>query len=112
MRHVVIADFLFTTPTAIIQMISGLRLTYLAGFHFTDRWILWGIILYSFAGACWLPVVWMQIKMRDIADIAFKQQKLLPEYYWKMSFYWNLLGCLAFPAIVIVFWLMVMKPTL
>ena len=109
-RHVVLADWLFTTPSVIIQLATGLWLVHLGGYSLTDSWIMWGIILYFFAGACWLPVVWMQIKMRDMARAALDSGSRLPERYWRMDRWWIILGVLAFLAIVVVFYLMVMKP--
>ena len=109
-RHVVLADWLFTTPSVIIQLVTGLWLVHLGGYSLTDSWIMWGIILYFFAGACWLPVVWMQIRMRDMARVALDSGSGLPERYWRMDRWWIILGALAFLAIVVVFYLMVMKP--
>jgi uncharacterized membrane protein len=109
-RHVVIADWLFTTPAVIIQLVSGLWLLHLTGYSLSDSWVVWGLVLYFFAGACWLPVVWMQIKMRDMAKLALESGNDLPERYWKMDRRWVVLGSLAFPAIVVVFYLMVAKP--
>ena len=108
--HVVIADWLFTTPAVIVQLVTGLWLLHLSGYALSDRWVLWGIVLYFFAGACWLPVVWMQIKMRDMAQVALATGKPLPDAYWAMDKWWIAAGALAFPAIVIVFYLMVAKP--
>ncbi|PIR38115.1 MAG: hypothetical protein COV35_07700 [Alphaproteobacteria bacterium CG11_big_fil_rev_8_21_14_0_20_39_49] len=109
-RHVVIADWVFTTPAIIIQIITGIGLVKVVGYSFTDTWIIWGLALYLFAGVCWLPVVWMQIKMRDMAKESLESGRPLPEHYWKMDRWWIILGSLAFPAIVVVFWLMVAKP--
>jgi uncharacterized membrane protein len=110
-RHVVIADWLFTTPSVIIQLLSGLWLMHNGGFAMEDTWIKWGISLYLFAGACWLPVVWMQIKMRDMAKEALIAGTDLPQRYWQMDRWWIILGTLAFPAIIAVFYLMVFKPS-
>lgn len=109
-RHVVIADWIFTTPAVIVQLLSGAALVHLVGYDWNDAWITWGLGLYLFAGLCWLPVVWMQIKMRDMAKIAHETGALLPERYWRFDRWWIILGSLAFPAIVLVFWLMVSKP--
>lgn len=109
-RHVVIADWLFTTPAVIVQLLSGLYMVHMAGYSLMDMWILWGLLLYVFAGACWVPVVWMQIKMRDMARIAVDTGTSLPERYWRLDRWWITLGSLAFPAVVVVFWLMVSKP--
>ncbi len=109
-KNVVIADFIFTTPAIIIQLITGVWLANILGHSFSDAWLFWGLVLYFFAGLCWLPVVWMQIKMRDMAKDALDNNKDLPEKYWKMDMWWIILGSLAFPAIVVIFYLMVVKP--
>ena len=108
-RHVVIADWIFTTPSVIIQLITGIALVDVAGYALFDGWVLWALVLYFFAGACWLPVVWIQIKMRDMAKEALDNGTELPARYWKMDRWWIILGSLAFPAIVGVFRLMVYK---
>ena len=109
-RHVVIADWLFTTPAVILQLLTGMVLVQMGGFSYSDAWVRWGLILYGFAGICWLPVVWMQIKMRDMAKVALETGGELPLRYWAMDRWWIILGTLAFPAIIFVFWLMVNKP--
>lgn len=108
-RHVVIADWLFTTPAVVIQLVTGLLLMRVTGYSFSAGWIMWGILLYFFVGACWIPVVWMQIKMRNMAKIAFESGGALPEGYWRLDIYWIILGLLAFPAMVVIFYLMVAK---
>lgn len=109
-RNVVIADFIFTTPAVIIQLLTGIGLVHAVGYSFSDKWVMWGLVLYLFAGACWIPVVWMQIKMRDMAKSALDNKTDLPLRYWQMDKWWVILGSLAFPAIMVVFWLMVAKP--
>jgi uncharacterized membrane protein len=109
-RFVVLADYLFTTPTIIIQPLTGFYLIHLAGFPITSRWIIWTIVLYLVAGACWLPVVWLQIKMRGFAQEAATAGAELPPIYWRYLRYWVLLGIPAFLALVVVFYLMVAKP--
>ncbi|MFK7903012.1 MAG: DUF2269 family protein [Nitratireductor sp.] len=111
-RHVVIADWIFTTPSVIIQFLTGIALAKVMGYELFEGWVFWALVLYFFAGLCWLPVVYMQIKMRDMAKKALKNKTELPALYWKMDFWWILLGAFAFPAIIIVFWLMVYKPEL
>ncbi len=109
-RHVVIADWLFTTPSILIQLASGIALAHVTGYPLGEGWVFWGLALYLFAGACWLPVVWMQVRMRDMAKQALEQGTALPARYWKLDRWWVLLGALAFPAMVAVFYLMVYKP--
>jgi uncharacterized membrane protein len=109
-RQVVIADWAFTTPTIILQPLTGLYLVHLAGFPLTSAWILWSIGLYLLAGAAWLPVVWMQIRMRDLAATAAEAGIPLPPLYWRYLRLWVALGIVAFMALVVVFYLMVVKP--
>jgi uncharacterized membrane protein len=108
-RQVVIADWLFTTPTAIIQPLSGFYLVHLAGFSWRSPWILWSIILYIVAGACWLPVVSIQIRMARIAKTAALEQSALPTRYWRLHRLWTALGVPAFIAFIGIFYLMVSK---
>jgi uncharacterized membrane protein len=109
-KHVVIADWIFTTPTIILQPVTGFYLMHLAGFPFTSGWILWSVALYLLAGAAWLPVVWMQIRMRDLAATAAQASIPLPPIYWRYLRAWVALGVVAFLALVVVFYLMVAKP--
>lgn len=109
-RHVVIADWLFTTPAIITQFVTGSALVYLNGYSFGESWIIWALVLYFFAGACWLPVVWIQLKMRDLAAKSLAEHSALPDLYWRYDKWWIGLGGLAFPAVVAIFWLMVFKP--
>jgi uncharacterized membrane protein len=108
---VVWADAVFTTSTIIIQPLSGAYLAHLAGIPLTTPWILWSIVLYLLAGACWLPVVWMQWRMREMARQAVRESTALPDSYWRYLRIWVLLGIPAFVALVVVFYLMVAKPS-
>lgn len=110
-RYVVIADWMFTTPTIIIQPLTGFYLIHIAGFPLTSPWIYWSILLYLLAGAAWLPVVWMQIKMRDMASEAVRTNTELPARYWQFLKLWVALGVVAFVALIVVFYLMVVKPS-
>jgi len=110
-RYVVLADWLFTTTTIVFQPLSGLYLVHIMDIPLTSRWIIWTFILYLLAGAAWLPVVWMQIQMRDMAEQAVATRTELPERYWRFLRWWVALGVVAFVALIIVFYLMVAKPT-
>lgn len=109
-RQVVLADWLFTTTTIVFQPLSGLYLAHLAGYPLTTPWILWSFALYVVAGACWLPVVWIQIRMRALAQAAVQDDTPLPPRYFAMLRVWTALGVPAFLALVAVFYLMVAKP--
>jgi len=105
-RMVVVADFLFTTPTIIIQLISGLYLLNSLELAWTSPWSLSVLALYIFVGACWLPVVGLQIWLRNRAQ---QLEKPDAQYRYRMKI-WTLLGMMAFPAVVLLYALMVYKP--
>lgn len=109
-RQVVVADWVFTTPTVIIQPISGLLLANMLNIPWTTPWLLTSLALYALAGACWLPVVVLQIKMRDMADLAVQSQTDLPAQYFKMARMWFWLGVPAFLSMIAVVYLMINKP--
>ena len=110
-RQVVWADWIFTTTTIVFQPLSGLYLLHLLQLPLSTPWILWTFVLYALAGACWLPVVWLQIRMRRMAEAAVAAGTPLPPQYFRYLRIWTALGVPAFVALVIVFWLMVAKPT-
>ncbi len=109
-RLVVIADWVFTTTTIILQPLTGFYLMHLIGYPLSAKWIAWSVVLYLVALAAWLPVVWMQIKMRDLAQQAAGLRTPLPPKYWFYLKWWVALGFVAFFAFVTVFYLMVAKP--
>jgi uncharacterized membrane protein len=108
-RHVVLADWIFTTPTVIFQPISGAAMAIMMGLPLTTPWIFTSLSLYVLAGICWLPVVWLQIRMQKIAADAVATESALPALYWKMARWWFWLGVPAFTAMVLVVALMVGK---
>jgi uncharacterized membrane protein len=109
---VVRADWWFTTPTVIIQPITGIWMAHLAGWPLDTPWILVSLGLYALAGVCWLPVVWLQIRMARMSRLAADTQTPLPARYWHHARVWETLGYPAFIAMVGVFALMVLKPAL
>ena len=108
-QHVVFADWLFTTPTVIFQPISGLWMAYLLSLPLTTPWLATSLALYVLAGICWVPVVWLQIRMRELSDIALTNKETLPEQYWRYARIWFWLGIPAFVSMVLVVFLMVFK---
>jgi uncharacterized membrane protein len=108
-RHVVLADWIFTTPTVIFQPLSGLWMVHMLGLPLATPWIATSLFLYVLAGICWLPVVWLQIRMKKIAAGAASRNTALPEMYWRMARWWFWLGVPAFTSMVLVVALMVFK---
>lgn len=111
-RLVVRADYWFTAPTVIIQPISGVAMVSMASYSFTESWLVVTYVLFVLAGVCWLPVVWLQIKMAAMAESAASRNSELPPDYWRYARIWERLGMVAFPAMLIVFGMMVFKPNL
>jgi uncharacterized membrane protein len=109
-RIVVIADFIFTATAVIVQPITGVLLALQGGYPFSEGWIIWSIVLYIFVGALWLPVVWMQMRLRDLASEAVASGKPLPDEYHRIFWHWCAFGVPAFAAIAVILWLMVAKP--
>ena len=110
-RLVVLADWLFTGPSVIVQLATGLWMASLAGITLTEFWLLGGLALYFFAGACWLPVVYLQLRMRSVSTLAASNNVPLERNYHRMMRIWIGLGYPAFLAMVLIFFLMVFKPT-
>jgi uncharacterized membrane protein len=110
MSIVVIADTIFTATAAIVQPITGVWLAALVGWPLTQGWILVSIGLYIFIGIFWLPVVWIQIKMRNLAHNALLSGVDLPSSYHRLFKIWFACGIPAFLAILIIFWLMLAQP--
>lgn len=109
-RHVVLADWIFTTPTVIFQPLSGLCMVKLLDLPLTTPWVAASLSLFAIAGACWLPVVWLQIRMQKISAQSLAGASPLPADYWRMATLWFWLGVPAFLAMVLVVALMVFKP--
>lgn len=110
-RLVVKADYWFTAPTVILQPLSGIAMICLAGYSWSQPWLLWTYALYALAGICWLAVVWLQIRMARLALSAASRAGSLPDQYWRYARYWERLGYPAFIAMVIIYALMVFKPS-
>jgi uncharacterized membrane protein len=111
-RIVVIADFLFTATAVVVQPITGVLLAWVVGYSLLEGWILLSIALYLLTGAFWLPVVWMQMRMRDLAAEAVREAKPLPAQCHRLFRLWFAFGFPAFGAVVAIFWLMIAKPQL
>ena len=111
-RIVVLADFVFTATAVILQPVTGVWLAYEVGYPLTEGWLVLSITLYILTGAFWLPVVWMQMQMRDLAVQAAKTQSALPARYNRLFWTWFAFGFPAFGAVIAILWLMIAKPAL
>lgn len=109
-RNVVIADTCFTAPAVIIQFASGIWLQQRLGVPLTAFWLKTALLLFFVTGACWLPVVWLQIQARNLAITAAASGSPLPQSYRCAMQWWFWLGWPAFASVIGIFWLMVFKP--
>lgn len=111
-RMVVIADFVFTATAVVAQPVTGVLLAREAGHGLSESWIVLSVALYLVTGAFWLPVVRMQIRMRDLAVAAAERGAPLPEAYHRLFRLWFAFGFPAFAAVLAIYWLMIARPQL
>lgn len=109
-RSVVIADACFTAPAVVIQLLTGLWLAHRLGLAFSTFWLKAALMLFVLVGACWLPVVWLQMRARDLALASVASDTLLSRDYYRVMRWWFWLGWPAFFGVLAIFWLMVSKP--
>jgi uncharacterized membrane protein len=107
---VVVADLLFTTTAVLLQPMTGYVLMTLSATAFAERWLAASLGLYVVAGLFWIPVVFMQIEMRDLARAAAAQNALLPPRYHALFRRWFLFGIPGFGSVMMILWLMIAKP--
>lgn len=107
---VVLADMIFTATAAVLQPITGYFLAREGGWPLTEGWVFVSLCLYVLVGAFWLPVVWIQIKMRRLAEEASSKGDALPDTYHRLFRVWFAFGFPAFGAVLAIIWLMLTKP--
>jgi len=107
---VVLADTLFTATAVIVQPITGTLLAWGLGWSLTEGWIALSLALYVVTGIFWLPVVWIQIRLRDLAREAEVNGTDLPAAYHRLWRIWFACGFPAFAAVMTIVWLMLARP--
>ena len=108
-RLTVLADFLFTTPAVIAQFLTGWALLQQLALPWSTPWVSTALLLYVFVGACWLPVVFIQMRLARLAAVALAQAQPLPAEFHRQMRIWFVLGWPAFLSVLAIFWLMVRK---
>jgi len=111
-KEVVFADAVFTAVAVVLQPVTGIALLWIGGLPWTQSWILASLALYVTVGCCWLPVVWLQIRMRNMAVAAASKGSALPEAYRRCYRWWVALGWPAFIGVLVIFYLMIARPAL
>lgn len=109
-RHVVLADWVFTVPAVIVQPVTGLAMVFVSGASLSTAWLAYSVGLYLVVGLCWLPVVWIQIRVARRANAALQEGGVLNDSYRRVMRWWYALGWPAFIMVMFIFYLMVFKP--
>jgi uncharacterized membrane protein len=109
---VVLADMLFTATAVVAQPVTGYLLMRETGLSIGESWIMLSLVLYAVAGIFWLPVVWIQARMRDLALAATATGGALPKSYFRLYRTWFLFGFPGFGSVMAIIWLMIAKPAL
>ena len=107
---VVIADMVFTLSAVVLQPVSGTLLMILSGTSFAAPWLVASLTLYVLAAVFWIPVIFMQIEMRDLARASVAQGQKLPPRYFALFHRWFLFGIPGFGSVMLILWLMIAKP--
>jgi uncharacterized membrane protein len=111
-KIVVLADFLFTATAVVAQPVTGALLAHTLGWSLGEGWIVLSLILYAITGVFWLPVVWIQIQLRDMAIRAAKHAQPLPARFERLYRIWYWCGFPAFISVLAILWLMLAKPAI
>lgn len=109
-KNTVLADYIFTFPAVVIQPLTGIALVHMSGYAWNDLWLSATYILYMIAGLCWIPVVWIQIQLKNMVANSLLENQALPDRYHRLFKIWFLLGWPAFLSLIAIFFLMVSKP--
>lgn len=109
-RIVVLADFVFTATAVVVQPATGVAMVLMQGWPPFAPWLVAAYVLYVLIGVCWLPVVWMQLRMTRLAEAAEADGTALPQAYHRLFRWWFALGWPAFAGVLAVYWLMIAKP--
>jgi uncharacterized membrane protein len=109
-RATVLADFVFTLPAIVLQPLTGIALASAMGYPLASPWIVASFALYLVAGACWIPVVFIQLRLRALAEKAALDGAPPGEEFHRLARRWFLLGWPAFIAVLAIFWLMIARP--
>jgi uncharacterized membrane protein len=109
-RIVVLADWLFTMSAVIVQPITGVLLAVALGWPLKEGWILLSFALYVLVGCLWLPVLWIQRRLWQLAAAAAAAKAPLPPAYDRLFRIWFACGIPAFVLVLAIIWLMLAKP--
>lgn len=105
LKIVIIADLIFTTPSVIVQLVTGLMLADRLNLTNT-RWY-WVVLSISFLVlVLWLGAVVIQYRLKRIII----DKKSLPALFDKLMSIWFYLGVPSFGLAIFLYYLMIYKP--
>ncbi len=104
LNFVILADTIFTTPSVIIQLITGIMLSDLLGLLYTD-WF-WLVLAVSvIVLVLWLRAAFIQFKLKKLLE---EENKLSPKFHHLMNI-WFILGVPSFGGAIYLYYLMVYR---
>jgi uncharacterized membrane protein len=109
---VALADALFTATAVVLQPVTGALLAWRLGWSLGEGWIVLSLLLYAVTGLFWLPVVAIQIRLRDLARRAAEGGEALPAAYHRLFRIWFACGVPAFSAVLGIIALMLARPSI
>lgn len=109
---VVLADTVFTATAVVAQPMTGYLLARSIGWPMSEGWIVLSLALYVVTGLFWLPVVWIQLRIRDLARRAAAENAPLPPEEKRLFRIWMVCGFPAFASVLAIIWLMLTKPSI
>jgi len=108
-KMVVLADWLFTTPSVMLQPMTGIMLMHVLGIGWKTPWLFLSIVLYIISITLWLFAVYLQIKMKNLAIETRQKNQILGNTYFRWVKYWVWLGVFSFFGMIAIFYLMLFK---
>src|ERR1700751_3386853 len=107
-RFIVIADFVFIAVAALLQPLSGFALAWAIGLSpLNESWIVASLWVYALVGLCWLPMLFLRMRIRDVAREAAIKSEPLPKRYYRLYRICFWLGWPAFAGVLAIFALMI-----
>jgi uncharacterized membrane protein len=103
-------EFWLIASSAVLLPLSGVALANVGGWPLGQRWLLWSVGIYLLAALCWLPLLWLQVRIRNLARRALRDGTPLAPQVASHLAVRTWLAVLALVLLVVVYALMVVKP--
>lgn len=107
----VVTNLIFTLTAGLIQPVTGGILMAMMELTMAP-WIISALSLFVLVGACWIPVVLIQLRIKHLAERAVAAGAGLPAEYDRLYRIWAGLGAVVLVAMIAIFYLMLAQPAL